>query len=82
MVWETCEGYQPLEAKLDKYSNALVTGRSFLGHYKGKGLDKGKASYSFRYFIGSSERTLSGDEIDELQKEFFAFLESEKLELR
>ncbi len=82
ILWPTQEGFAPLTEKLDKFADALITGREFLLLYKGKGLDAGMGSYSFRYRIGSRERTLSGDEIDDLQKRFFGFLRDEQLALR
>jgi phenylalanyl-tRNA synthetase beta chain len=82
IVHDAAQGYAPLAAKLDRYTHELVTKRAFLGLYKGKGLEKGMASYTFRYWIGAKDHTLSGEEIEAVQKEFFAFLESEGLALR
>ena len=49
---------------------------------KGVKEDQGQASYTFRYWIGSKERTLNGEEIDAFKNDFINFLESEDLKLR
>jgi len=82
VVWETREGYASLLKKLDKFVDPLITERQFLGLYKGKGMDEGQGSYSFRYRLGSKERTLAGEEIEDLQKRFFAFLKEQRIDLR
>ena len=38
--------------------------REFLYAYKGKGLPPGKASYSYRYWLGAWDHTLTSEEID------------------
>jgi phenylalanyl-tRNA synthetase beta chain len=82
IVWPEAESFAALQAKLDRFAHPLVQGREFIGHYKGKGLEPGQASYTFRYWIGSPERTLSGDEIQEVHNSFVKFLKSEGLGLR
>lgn len=82
IVWETDKGFAQLEKTLDKFSHPLLQNSEFLYLYKGKGLEKGKGSYTFRYWIGSKQRTLRGDEIDAFKQDFLEFLETEKLRLR
>ncbi len=67
VVWDMQAGYAKLVERLEKFADPLLTGRQFLGLYKGKGMEEGKGSYSFRYRIGSKERTLSGEELEKLQ---------------
>ena len=53
LVWDLDQGFAALEAVLAKFSHPLMTGREFVTSYKGKGLPKGKASYSYRFWIGA-----------------------------
>jgi len=48
----------------------------------GKGLEKGTASYSFRYWIGAEDHTLSGEEIDAFHAAFLGFLKNQGISLR
>ena len=50
--------------------------------YKGKGLPPGKASYSYRFWIGAPDRTLASEEIEEFRKAFLDFLGKRAIELR
>jgi phenylalanyl-tRNA synthetase beta subunit len=40
------------------------------------------ASYTFRYWIESPDRTLSGEQIEVFQQEYIAFLSAKGLKLR
>ncbi len=82
LVWEAGKGYDALERTLDGFSNDLVKRRELLYLYRLKGADKGKASYTFRFWLGSSERTLSGEEIDAFRDGFIAFLGERGIPLR
>ncbi|MCF0233529.1 MAG: phenylalanine--tRNA ligase subunit beta, partial [Thermoguttaceae bacterium] len=82
LVWSLESGYEGLSAKLDEFQHPLLTRRSFLTSYKGKGLEKGFASYSFRFEIGAPDRTLAGEEIEDFHQKFLAFLEANKIALR
>ena len=50
--------------------------------YRGKGLDPGLGSYTFRYWIESPDGTLSGAQINAFQSEFLGFLSTQGLRLR
>ena len=82
LVWNVEQGYAALEDRLDRFSHPLVAGREFLYVYKGKGLAPGKASYSFRYWLGARDRTLTSEEIDQFRTAFLAFLQAEAIPLR
>ena len=82
IVWDTEQGYQKLSRKLDEFMHPLLRDRSFLTVYKGKGLDKGMGSYSFRFVIGSDDHTLSGEELEEFHQAFLNFLKSNGMSLR
>ncbi|MBR4834667.1 MAG: phenylalanine--tRNA ligase subunit beta [Thermoguttaceae bacterium] len=82
LVWPLESGYEGLSAKLDEFAHPLLLKRSFLTMYKGKGLEKGTASYSFRFEIGASDHTLSGEEIDDFHQKFLDFLKANEISLR
>jgi phenylalanyl-tRNA synthetase beta chain len=68
--------------RLDAFSHPLVMRREFLYAYKGKGLPQGTGSYSFRFWLGAWDRTLTSDEIEAFRNAFLAFLQAEGLALR
>lgn len=82
LVWKIDDGYEKLEALLDQFTDPLLIKREFLTLYKGKGLEKGDASYSFRFMIGAEDHTLSGMEIEAFHQKFLAFLESKSISIR
>ena len=82
LVWPLESGYEGLSAKLDEFAHPLILKRSFLTSYKGKGMDKGMGSYSFRYEIGASDHTLSGAEIEDFHQKFLDFLKANEISLR
>ena len=82
MVWDLERGFAALEERLDSFSHPLVMRRDFLYAYKGKGLPKGKVSYTHRYWLGAWDHTLQSEEIEEFRQALLRFLESEKIPLR
>lgn len=82
MVWDVDRGYAELTACLDGFTHPLLMKREFLVAYKGKGLEKGLGSYSFRYWIGSLDHTLTSDEIEDFRTSILAFLEKNNIPLR
>ena len=82
LVWSVDQGFAALEARLDQFAHPLVLNREFLYVYKGKGLPPGKASYSFRYWLGAHDHTLSSPEIDQFRTAFLEFLQSAGIPLR
>ncbi len=81
-MWDVARGSRALEAALDCFSHPLVLGREFLYVYKGKGLPPGQGSYTFRYWLGSRERTLSGDDLEGFRQSLLEFLKAENISLR
>ena len=69
-------------AALDAFTHPLVMSREFLYVYKGKGLPPGKGSYSFRYWLGAWDHTLSSEQIEEFRNALLAFLQTEGISLR
>lgn len=82
LVWSLESGYEGLAAKLDEFKHPLIVKRAFLTSYKGKGMEKGMGSYSFRYVIGASDHTLSGEEIEDFHQKFLDFLKANDIALR
>ncbi|MGQ9575028.1 MAG: phenylalanine--tRNA ligase subunit beta [Thermoguttaceae bacterium] len=82
LIWEAAQGYAALEARLDRFSHPLLVRREFLYVYHGKGLRPGQGSYTFRYWIGASDHTLSGQEINQFRASLLAFLAQEGIPLR
>ena len=82
LLWSTEDGFVKLETLLDQFKNPLVIRREFLVSYQGKGLDKGTACYSFRFWIGSSDHTLSGEEIEVFHQQFLMYIKENGVSLR
>jgi phenylalanyl-tRNA synthetase beta chain len=82
LLWDVAEGFAALEIRLDGFIHPLVLRREFLYYYKGKGLPPGKASYSYRYWLGAWDHTLTSAEIDEFRTCLLAFLELQDIKLR
>ncbi|MDR0521179.1 MAG: hypothetical protein LBH00_04920 [Planctomycetaceae bacterium] len=87
LLWNTDDGFEKLESLLDRFSHPLVIRREFLVSYCGKGLEQGTAGkraacYSFRFWIGSPDHTLSGEEIDAFHHQFLTFITASGVSLR
>ena len=82
LVWSIDAGFAELEKVLDSFKHPLINRREFVVVYKGKGMEKGTASYSFRYWIGADDHTLSGEEIDGFHKTYLEFLNVKNIQLR
>jgi len=82
LVWDLTQGFAALESRLDAFSHRLVMRREFLYVYKGKGLPPGKGSYSFRYWLGDWNRTLTSEQIEDFRNAFLSFLQAENIALR
>jgi phenylalanyl-tRNA synthetase beta chain len=82
LIWREEDGFDKLESVLDGFVHPLVIRREFVVLYKGKTLEKGTASYSFRYWIGSADRTLSGGEIESFHSGFITFIKNKGIALR
>jgi phenylalanyl-tRNA synthetase beta chain len=82
LLWKVENGFDKLETLLDQFGNPLVIRREFLVSYQGKGLDKETACYSFRFWIGSPDHTLSGDEIESFHQQFLTYIKESGISLR
>ncbi|MDR0327276.1 MAG: hypothetical protein LBI05_03160, partial [Planctomycetaceae bacterium] len=82
LLWKIDDGFDQLESLLDHFANPLVMRREFLVSYRGKGLDKGTACYSFRFWIGSPDHTLTGEEIESFHQQFLTYIQRNNISLR
>ena len=82
MVWPIEAGFAALEKTLDLFKHPLLQQREFLVAYKGKGLEPGMASYSFRFLIGADDHTLNGEEIEAFHSAMLAHLKECNISLR
>jgi phenylalanyl-tRNA synthetase beta subunit len=82
LLWNVESGFDKLESVLDKFANPLVIRREFLVSYRGKGVEKGSACYSFRFWIGSPDHTLSGEEIETFHQQFLTYIKDNNVMLR
>ncbi|MCL2709657.1 MAG: phenylalanine--tRNA ligase subunit beta [Planctomycetaceae bacterium] len=82
LLWKVADGFDKLESLLDRFSNPLVIRREFLVSHRGKDLDKETACYSFRFWIGSPDHTLSGEEIETFHQQFLAYIKENNVALR
>ena len=82
LLWKLDDGFERLDRTLDEFQHPLLRDREFLVSYKGKGIEKGLASYSFRFLIGAEDHTLSGEEIDDFHGQFLQFLQHRSISLR
>ncbi len=82
LVWDVARGFAELDKRLNQFSHPLIMGRDFLYYYRGKGVEPGKASYSYRYWLGAWDRTLTSEEIEDFRNAFLRFLDSQEIQLR
>ncbi len=82
VLWPIARTYAGLERILDEFGHPLVQQREFLLDYKGKGLEPGIGSYTFRYRLTHPERTLTGEDLAEFRADFLRFLDARDIRLR
>jgi len=82
IVDDSSRSFADLSGVLDGFSHPILKRRKFLYSYKGKGLPGGKISYTFRFWLGLRERTLTGEDLSDFRSRFLAYLESKHLTLR
>ncbi|HUT64464.1 MAG TPA: hypothetical protein VMZ04_10970, partial [Anaerolineae bacterium] len=74
--------YSELANTLDGFSHSILKQRKFLYSYTGKGLPDGKVSYTFRFWLGLRERTLTGEDISDFRNTFLSYIDTQGLALR
>ena len=81
ILWSMEQGFTALTQRLTGFRHPLLQGCEFVTVYKGKGMEPGLASYTFRCRLGA-DHTLSESEIDAFRADWLAFLTSQELKLR
>ena len=74
--------YDELAEILKDFSDPILQKSKFLYLYDGEGLPDGKTSYTFRFWLGLKERTLTGEDLSAFHDIFLGFLEKHGLTLR
>jgi phenylalanyl-tRNA synthetase beta chain len=82
LVWDVARGFAALDETVGRFDHALVTGREFVYAYKGKGMPPGKGSYTYRFWLGAADHTLTSDEIEGFRSALLTFLQAENIPLR
>ncbi|WP_027629184.1 phenylalanine--tRNA ligase subunit beta [Ruminiclostridium cellobioparum] len=67
---------------IGSFKSDLLNGFSFVTIYTGKGLPEGKKSMTFRFVIGSAEKTLSSDDINAFAGSLIDYMNSVGYALR
>ena len=79
---DTSSTYAALDETFEEFSHPIIRKKKFLYLYDGSGLPQGKASYTFRFWLGLKERTLTGEDLSDFHDSFLGFLEKRGLSLR
>lgn len=74
--------FAALETTLGSFSHPILRKVKYLYRYDGKGLPEGKVSYTYRFWLGLRERTLTGEDLIQFRNAFLDFLGSHALSLR
>ena len=82
LVWPVDAGFGKLDKILSEFTHPLLVSRSFIGCYKGKGMEPGMGSYTFRTQIGAADHTLTGEEIEQFRAAWLDFLKEKGIALR
>lgn len=76
------EIFKDFESKLKEFKNDLVKDFKIYDIYSGENIPEGFESVTLRYTIGSDQKTLTGEEIEEFQKLFISFIKDKGYTLR
>jgi phenylalanyl-tRNA synthetase, beta subunit, non-spirochete bacterial len=71
-----------VKTDISGYTNSLLNGFDFVDIYTGKGLPEGKKSMTFRFVLGSNEKTLSSEEINDFTNGLLKYMENKGYTLR
>ena len=74
--------YAGLEERIHAFSHPILRKVKHLYLYGGKGLPEAKLSYTFRFWLGLRERTLTGEDLAAFRESFLGYLASIGLSLR
>jgi phenylalanyl-tRNA synthetase beta chain len=74
--------YADLDQIVAEFTHPVLRRYRFLYVYSGKGLPQGKVSYSFRFWLGLTDRTLTGDDLTGFRDAFIGYLTKHDLAIR
>lgn len=74
--------FDKVKADIGGFKNSLLSGFDFVDIYTGKGLPEGKKSMTFRFVLGSREKTLSSEEINEFATGLLNYMQVKGYSLR
>ena len=82
IVADKSSSYADLSEIVNGFSHAIFKRLKYLYSYQGKGLADSKISYSFRFWLGLKDRTLTGDDLTDFRSDFLTYLNGKGLSLR
>lgn len=82
LVWNVNKGYTELRETLDAFKHPLIKGLEFRMFYRDKEASSDDGSYTFRFLLGSPDRTLTGEDLEQLRAEFLAYLSEKNISLK
>ncbi len=74
--------YDRVKEDIDGFKSELLSSFNFVTIYTGKGLPEGKKSMTFRFIIGSTEKTLSSDDINAFANKLIEYMGTKGYALR
>ena len=74
--------FNRVKSDIGKYAGSILMGFEFVDIYTGKGLPEGKKSMTFRFTIGSREKTLASEDINEFTSGLLKYMEEKGYTLR
>lgn len=74
--------FDKLTADIASYNNSLLQGFRYVDTYTGKGLPEDKKSMTFRFIIGSKEKTLSSEDINNFSSSLLEYMKANGYILR
>lgn len=79
LAWSLEKGYEDLRKVLNQFEHPLIKRLDFQGVYSQSASELG--NYTFRYWLGADDRTLTGEEIEQFHAELLAYLHHNEIPL-
>jgi phenylalanyl-tRNA synthetase beta chain len=76
------EFYSDFYAKVSSFKHSLIKDIKVISVYEGENIGSNHQSITYRFTIGSNERTLSAEDLTDFQSKFISHLESNNYKLR
>lgn len=74
--------FDNIKSDIGNFTSSLLTAFDFVDIYTGKGLPEGKKSMTFRFVLGSREKTLSSEDINEFSSGLLKYMGNKGYTLR